>query len=387
MKTVNNIRHTHLVRFFFSLTLILVTVFGDAQKNDSIQVNIWADKLFCTTEMDDVSSDGNGNEAFVQYHWAIVNANNGTIIKSGIQANLDIKMLFSGTNYPLNKMIIGEYPIRENDILVIIPVVWEQDKVGPDVVTAFNQNMSACITSIASQLPAKYATLRMNYNNSGTGYYSGVSTDLDKIRNLNWASFTGLPSFKTLLEPARPSGVTRPVGISSSYEFTPAIFTFSRAFIQNIEQVILSVKGGFYQFQANYVDQTVGSANNPPNYTININLQRRMITPGAIVKPPIINTPYQAGSWQGTWDVTSDPFLKMKISADGFFQLFDAYNNPKQTGTYTMSNDQFNGRLTFNGKNYELTGTLNRTAGTLAGTWRYNDGLTSKKGTWSLNKQ
>lgn len=375
-----------LKKMLFSLMLILFAFGSHAQKDDSLLVNIWADKLLCNKEMEDATADGNGNESFVQYHWAIVNANNGTITKSGIQANLDIKMLFSGSNYPLNKMIIGEYPIRENDILVIVPVVWEQDKVGPDVMPAFNQNMVTCMTTIAGQLPAKYATLRMNYNNSSTGYYSGISTDLDRVRTLSWSSFSGLPSFKTVLEPARGTGATRPVGFNSSFEFTPAIFTFSRAFIRYIEQVILSSKGGIVQFQANYTDESVGSANSRPNYSINISLQRKTITPGVIVRPPITKTPFQVGMWQGTWNASSDPFLKMNISADGFFQLFDAYNNPKQSGTYTMNNDQFNGKLTLNGKNYELTGNLDRSAATLTGTWRYNDGFTTKNGTWSVKK-
>lgn len=389
MKTVNNIRHTLQIKFFFSLTLILAAVCSNAQKEDSTMVNIWGDKLFCKTEMEDATADGNGNEAFVQYHWAIVNANNGTITKSGIQANLDIKMLFSGTTYPLNKMIFGEYPIRENDILVIVPVVWEQDKTGPDVLAAFNQNMSACMNTIAGQLPSKYATLRTNYNNSIAGYYTSISADVDKVRTLNWNSFTGLSSFKNLLEPVRGSGATRPVGISSNFEFTPAIFTFSRASMRYLEYLAFSSgsRNDMAQFQANYIEGVFGDPNNRPNYTITISLQKKTIYPSVVTpKPPIVKVPYHVGMWEGSWDALSDNFLKMKISADGFFQLFDSYNTPRQSGTYTMNNDQFSGQVTLNSKRYELTGTLDRTTGILSGTWRYNDGFTTKTGTWSLKK-
>lgn len=82
---------------FFLLALNIASSY--AQNGDSMMVNIWGDKLFCKTEMEDAVDDRKGNEAFVQYHWAIVNADNGTIVKSGIQANLDIKMLFRRQGY------------------------------------------------------------------------------------------------------------------------------------------------------------------------------------------------------------------------------------------------------------------------------------------------
>ncbi|MEQ1675638.1 MAG: hypothetical protein ABL876_02980 [Chitinophagaceae bacterium] len=370
---------------FFFLTLNIASSY--AQNGDSMMVNIWGDKLFCKTEMEDAVDDGKGNEAFVQYHWAIVNADNGTIVKSGIQANLDIKMLFSGNNYPLNKMVFGENRIRENDILVIVPVVWEQDKTGPNVLAAFNQNMSTCMNMIAGQLPAKYATLRANYNNSVAGYYTGISADVDKVRTLNWNSFTGLPSFKTLLEPVRGSGATRPVGISSNFEFTPAIFTFSRASMRYLEYLAFANPGvDMAQFQANYIEGVFGDPNNRPNYTITISLQRKTIHPAVINPRPPVKTPYHVGMWTGSWDGSQDPFFKMKISEDGFFQLFDSYNTPRQSGTYTLNNGQFSGQFTLNSKRYELTGTLDRIAGTLSGTWKYNDGFTTKTGTWSLRK-
>jgi len=389
MKTIKSPLRTLLLRIVLSFPTIFYAGFGLAQKEDSIQVNIWADKLFCKTEMEDAVTDGKGNEAFVQYHWAIVDANNGAITKSGIQANLDIKMLFSGNNYPLNKMIFGEKPVRENEILVIVPVVWEQDRSGPDVMMAFNQNMVACINIIAGQLPAKYATLRNNYNNSLTGYYTNISADVDKVRTLNWNSFTGLPSFKTLLEPVRGSGATRPVGISSNFEFTPAIFTFSRASMRYLEYLAFSSpnRSDMAQFQANYIEGAFGDPNNRPNFIVFISLQKKSIYPWVVNPgPPVVTPPYHAGIWEGSWDGLSDPFFKMKISADGFFQLFDAYNTPRQSGTYTMTNDQFSGKVTLNSKKYELTGTLNRTAGTLSGSWKYNDGFTTKSGTWSLRK-
>ena len=390
MKTSKHPIQTLLLRYMLFLALILFAESGIAQKQDSIMLNIWADKLFCKTEMEDATDDGRGNEAFVQYHWAIVNANNGSISKSGIQANLDIKMLFSGNNYPLNKTIFGQYPIHENDILVIIPVIWEQDRTGPDVLTAFNQNMVTCINTIANQLPAKYATLRSNYSNSATGYYTNLIADVDKVRTLNWNSFTGLPSFKELLAPVRGSAATRPVGISSSFEFTPAIFTFSRASLYMFEYLAPGSdnRNNTIQFQANYIEGFVGDPNNRPNYSVFISVQKRTIDPSVInPPPPVVTPPYQVGSWEGSWDGLADPFFKMKISAEGFFQLYDYYNTARQSGTYTMNNDQFIGKITLNSKKYELTGSLNRTAGTLSGTWKYNDGFTAKSGTWSLRKQ
>lgn len=390
MKTTKQSFHTLLLRIVLGFPGILFAGYGLAQKNDSIMLNIWADKLFCKTEMEDATDDGRGNEAFVQYHWAIVNANNGSISKSGIQANLDIKMLFSGNNYPLNKTIFGQYPIRENDILVIIPVIWEQDRTGPDVLTAFNQNMVTCINTIASQLPAKYATLRSNYSNSATGYYTNLIVDVDKVRTLNWNSFTGLPSFKDLLAPVRGSAATRPVGISSNFEFTPAIFTFSRASLYMFEYLApgSNNRNNTIQFQANYIEGFVGDPNNRPNYSVFISVQKRTIDPSVINPPPPVVTPaYQVGIWEGSWDGLADPFFKMKISADGFFQLYDSYNIARQSGSYTISNDQFSGKITLNSKKYELTGSLNRTAGTLSGSWKYNDGFTAKSGTWSLRKQ
>lgn len=389
MKTIKYLHRTLLLRFLFSFPAMFFAVSGQAQKNDSIMVNIWADKLFCKTEMEDATADGKGNEAFVQYHWAIVNANTGAVTKSGIQANLDIKMLFSGNNYPLNKMIFGEYPIRENDILVIIPVIWEQDRAGANVLPAFNQNMTTCITTIAGQLPAKYATLRTNYNNSTTGYYTNLIVDVDKVRTLNWNSFTGLPSFKDLLEPVRGSAATRPIGISSNFEFTPAIFTFSRASLYMFEYLApgSNNRNNIIQFQANYIEGFVGDPNNRPNYSVFISVQKKTINPSIInPPPPVVTPPYQVETWTGSWDGLSDPFLKMKISDDGFFQLYDAYNTPRQSGTYTMTNDQFSGKITLNSKRYELTGTLNRTAGTLSGNWKYNDGFTTKSGSFTLRK-
>ncbi|HRG94245.1 MAG TPA: hypothetical protein PLZ10_14910, partial [Chitinophagaceae bacterium] len=94
MKTSKHPVRSLLLKFILFLPVILFAETGIAQKQDSIMLNIWADKLFCKTEMEDATDDGRGNEAFVQYHWAIVNANNGAVTKSGIQANLDIKMLF-----------------------------------------------------------------------------------------------------------------------------------------------------------------------------------------------------------------------------------------------------------------------------------------------------
>lgn len=374
-------------KFLLFLLMFNVAV-SYAQKGDSMMVNIWGDKLFCKKEMEDAIDDGKGNEAFVQYHWAIVNADNGTIFKRGILANLDIKMLFSRNNYPLNKPIFGEFPIRENDILVIVPVVWEQDKTGPDVLAAFNQNMSTCMNMIAGQLPAKYAPLRANYNNSSIGYYTGMTADVDKVRTLNWNSFTGLPSFKTLLEPVRGSAATRPVGISSNFEFTPAIFTFSRASMYSLEYLAFARPGAnMAEFKASYIEGVFGDPFNRPEYTITISLQRKTIYPSVVnPKPPIVKTPYHVGIWEGSWDGTPDRFFKMKVSDDGFFQLFDAYNTPRQSGTYTLNNGQFSGQFTLNGKRYELTGTLDRIAGTLSGTWKYNDGFTTKTGTWSLKK-
>lgn len=389
MKTVKSSLPNLLIRIIGCLAALQLTIHASAQKEDSMMVHIWADKLFCKTEMEDATADGNGNEAFVQYHWAIVNANNGSITKSGIQANLDIKMLFSGNNYPLNKMIIGEYPIRENDILVIIPVIWEQDRTATNVLPAFNQNMATCISTIASQLPAKYATLRTNYNNSPAGYYTNMSADVDKVRTLSWASFTGLPSFKTLLEPARGSGATRPVGISSDFEFTPVIFTFSRASMRMLEYLAPSSnnRNNTVQFQAQYIEGVFGDPNNRPSSTVFISLQKKNIYPSVINPvPPVVPPPYHAGTWEGSWDGLSDPYFKMKISADGYFQLYDTYNIARQSGTYTMSNNQFSGKITLNSKKYELTGTLNSTAGTLSGTWKYNDGFNNRSGTFSLRK-
>ncbi|MBK6828000.1 MAG: hypothetical protein IPG86_14570 [Chitinophagaceae bacterium] len=389
MKTTKHPLRSFLLRFVLCFPAMLFAGYGLAQKEDSIMVNIWADKLFCKTEMEDAIADGKGNEAFVQYHWAIVDANNGALSKNGIQSNLDIKMLFSGNNYPLNKMIFGEKAVRENEILVIIPVVWEQDKTGPDVVKAFNQNMVSCMNMIASQLPAKYAPLRTNYSNSIAGYYNGISADVDKVRTLSWNSFSGLPSFKTLLEHVRGSGATRPVGISSNFEFTPAIFTFSRASMRYLEYLAFSNSGSaMAKFQANYVEEVFGDPNNRPSYTVFISLQKKPIYSSVInPPPPVVPPPYQVGIWEGSWDGLADPFFKMKISADGFFQLYDYYNTARQSGTYTMTNDQFSGKITLNSKKYELTGNLNRTAGTLSGSWKYNDGFTAKSGTWSLRKQ
>lgn len=372
---------------FLLIVISLILCKGYGQKQDSLSVNIWADKLFCSNEMEDAVDDGRGNEAFVQYHWAVVNADNGTILKKGIQANLDIKMLLSGTTYPLNKMIFGDFLIHENEILVIVPVVWEQDKGGPDAVSSFNRNMSACLTMIAGQLPAKYATLRASYNSSSTGYYTGISLDLDRIRNLNWNSFTGLPSFNSLLEPVRGSGATRPVGIGSNFEFNPMVFTFSRASIRYMEEWLGNTKSGLAQVQADYAEGLVGTNTNRASYSIFISIQRKFIPAGGgIIKPVPVKTPYQVGMWTGNWDAISDGYLKMNISADGYFQLYDNYNRPRETGTYTLVNDQFTGHITLNSKNYELTGTINRNNGTLNGTWKYNDGFTSKSGTWSVKK-
>lgn len=387
MKAITQTNKTSLKKFILGSSLILLAFCSHAQKGDSMTVNIWGDKLFCTKEMED--ADNNGNEAFVHYHCAIVNADIGRITKSIIVGSLDIKMLFSGNSYPLNKRLFSEHPILENEILVVIPVAWEQDKGGPDALTAFNSNMAACLGIIASQLPAKYATLRTRYNNSQTGWYEGITVDVDRVKNLNWNSFTGLPSFKTALENVRGSGATRPVGISSNFEFTPAIFTFSRASMKYLEILSpsSSAKADIVQFNAGYVEGAVGPSNNPANYSIAISLQRKFIPAGGvIINPPIKKIPYQVGIWQGTWNVSSDPFLKMNISADGFFQLFDTYNTAREAGTYTMNADQFNGLITLNSKRYELTGNLDRTTATLSGTWRYNDGFTTRTGTWSVKK-
>jgi len=142
------------------------------------------------------------------------------------------------------------------------------------------------------------------------------------------------------------------------------------------------------QFQANYIEGFAGDPNNRPDYSVFISVQKRRIDPSVInPPPPVVTPPFQTGTWQGSWDGSSDPFFKMKISADGYFQLYDSYNIARQSGTYSMSNNQFNGKITLNSKKYELTGTLNQPAGTLSGTWKYNDGFTAKSGTWSLRKQ
>lgn len=400
-------------KIILSTALIVSSLIAAAQY-DSLMIDLWGANLICRKQTADdiIDADGRGDESFVQFFFGIVDMKDGTWKKRMINANLDIKLLFDGTNYPLNKPIFSQYPIKDDEILVIVPVAWEQDKGGPDVITAFNNNMNSCLDIIGMQIIQQYNTVKNKYI-QGNGYYLGLPSDVIDLGKINWRSFTGLPSFKTLLTPVRGGAGNRPVGMDSNGDYTPAIFSFSRIQLNTMGSPLdaREKERNEFSFDANFNEDALGNTGNHGNYSVILRLQKRRISIGSspstgtspkqvspiqrpvTLQPDIKNTPVQpvaafviTGTWQGQWTANNNT-LKMKLDDAGFIELYNSNNAVAARGTYSYSNEQFRGKFSLNGNNYELVGTSNKAAGTMNGNWKQTNSITNANGTWNLSKQ
>ncbi len=408
-----------ILSIFFFLQFITPV---NSQSRFDITTDIFGTTLVCNhqTADDILDADGRGDEIFVQYFIAVADIN-GTIKKRMITANLDINMMMTGGNYPLNKPLFSSQPINDDEFLIFIPVVWEKDKyINTNILPAFNANMNACMDMIATQAAVEYGEVlrRFKNNENHTAPYDYPIAILRNVNNFSWNSFTGLPGFKTIIAPLTSDAGSRPVGITSEGEFTPALFMLSKYQLNDMGQSLdRNVKEVFeFNLSASYNENAIRKTSNNGDYTVLIKVIKRRTNPdqpspinnpvppgktvldpnnrpiNTIQSPPVntINQPFSInGNWKGNWieaKNNSSVVYTVEINQDGYLKVLNQNGRPDATGTYTFANNTFNATYTLKGGTYVVTGVYDSRTKILSGTWKQTNSITFLTGNWSLTK-
>lgn len=404
--------------------LFLAIFFSFSLKAQNYVLSLSEVRLDCIKQIPDdlLDMDGVGNELFVQNFLVLLDTN-GNIRQRMINAVLDIKNVKTNASIPLQKILVGKHPMKKDDILIVIPVLWEADRAGADVITSFNNNMNACIDLLIPQLVTMHRQFRADVRRRESqlppsGYITAPDHDrlAAPLTNLSWSNFSGLPSFKTLLDPVYFFGGTRPVGMNSSKEFVPQIITYS--YYQIVNHNLLSDLANGYNagfgttrefketgtdypgdFLLTLIGKITLSALAPPPAPINTRtitypVKIKEINREISINNPNVNSPFRinlVGIWAGTQTNSEGLFpqnIQFELTDKHEFLVKDANGVLSAQGTYNYFNNVFSGsyRQFSSGETFSFNGTYNLATQKLTGTLGVGSSTTNQ-GKWEVTKK
>lgn len=408
--------------------LLLAIFFSFSLKAQNYMVDLSEVRLDCIKQIPDdlLDMDGEGNELFIQ-NFLVVLDTNGNIRQRMVNAALNLKNVKTDASVSVGKTLFGKYPLQKDDILIIIPVLWEEDRAGANVITSFNSNMNTCIDLLIPQLVTMHrqfrANLRQRESQLAPGdHISPLEYDrlAESLIKLSWHNFSGLPSFKTLLDPVYFWGGTRPVGMNSSKEFVPQIITYS--YYQLVDYWFLSDLANGYttgfgktcRFEETGTDypghfsltlignRTLAAPAPPPPPPANT---RKITSPVKIKevnreistnKPAYANVIKTFGNFNlvGIWTGTqtdgqglSPMTFQFELTDQNGFLMKDVNGVLAAQGTYNFSNNVFSGsyRQFSTGETFSFTGTYDPATKKLTGTIGVGSSTTNQ-GKWEVTK-
>ncbi|MBL7743463.1 MAG: hypothetical protein JNN00_08330 [Chitinophagaceae bacterium] len=407
----------------FSLLVILAGAATVMAQPGRIRISFVGFDCYRETWDDILHADGKGDEVFFTFNFTLADKNGNSKLNyekrtsvygdatgqfsNRISAGSFVDLfgnnkggIKAGDIYRCNDLI-GEYDMADGDILTIVPVGWEHDPIA-DNSLAFSSTIRGLYNSINQKVAPVMIGFNVLTGNLGGVIFSAASLGLSKIKAGGDQGELGRPG-------------TRPIGMEKYGDFTSKLVVLNTANLNTICNSNMGFGNGV--ISVNYDEAAVGNLRDHGNYSILLKIEfipKQNTNPAPppsggnnsnIPPPPppsnnsgksggfkMTNLPPATNSVTGTWKGTygsgqnnGPNFYSFKLNADGIMQVVDANNAVIASGTYSFSNNQFNGTYKYNTSGtFSVAATLDA-AGSLNGTWGSGTNTTGG-GKWVMNK-
>lgn len=398
--------------------LITALITSANAQSGRIRISFAGFDCYRETWDDILHMDGKGDEVFFTFNFTLADKNGGsklsyekrTAVYGDATGSFSNRIsvgswvdafgnnrggIKAGDNYRCND-IIGEYDMADGDILTVIPTGWEHDPIS-DNSLSFSSTMRGLYNSINQKVAPIMIGFNILTGNLGGVVFNAASLGLSKTKAGGDQGELGRAG-------------TRPIGMEKYGDFSPKLVVLNTP---NLNTICNSDMGfGRGVISVNYDEVAVGNSRDHGNYTILLKVEffpnqatqqpgasntsgsnppanSNTKSPGGFKKMPLAPAASGiTGTWKGTYgngQNNSPSFYSFRLNADGTMQLLDANSAVIANGTYTLTNNQFNGTYKYsNGGNFSVAATLDASS-SLNGTWGTGSN-TSGGGRWVMNK-